>query len=177
MQNLAGHEEADSYIKDELTRAGITVVQNSAKSGEVVTQYKGELNTKYGKFSFKRAWYFWIVDGPVPQDIAERLYEHPEGKKNVRVGGHYGCPHPTEYGAERFDQETGKKVISIEEYTKFIEWFRQMGDKASISDLEQKYVIKEDEKSCPYRVHSYHIDSQAGLLLFVLMLTDQLKGE
>lgn len=92
LPNLAGSREADLYVKAELKMAGIKKIPYKSK-GEVPTKYAGTL----GKFKFWRAWRYWVVEGPVPLDIAIKMYDDPEGQKSVRVAGHCGCPHPTEW--------------------------------------------------------------------------------
>jgi hypothetical protein len=92
LPNLAGNEEADLYVEAELTEAKIHKVKHIPE-GEVPTNFAGEL----GNFKFWRAWHYWVVNGPVPMDIAIKMYEDPEGSKSVRVAGHCGCPHPKEW--------------------------------------------------------------------------------
>jgi len=87
--NLAGRHECDIYIKTELQLAGINIIEENHQ-GEVPYHFSGKLND----FTFHRAWYYWIIQGNTPLDIAEQLYINPEGQKNVRVAGHCGRPAP-----------------------------------------------------------------------------------
>ena len=73
MRNLAGNEECDQYIERELTRAGIEVVRGERMDTEVPASITGKL----GDFTFKRAWYYWMVGGNVPLTVAEELYDDP----------------------------------------------------------------------------------------------------
>ena len=91
-RNLAGEEFADHWIRAELFLAGIGI-HSCAKMGEVPATLCGQ----FGKFKFRRAWTYWVVDGPVPLNIAKELYSDPVGKKYVRVMGHCGCPDPIEW--------------------------------------------------------------------------------
>jgi len=118
MKNLAGVEECDRDIRSELTRACIDIEEVPKGNSEVPYTLEGRL----GALTFHRAWYYWVVNGPVSLKIAQELYAHPEGKANVRVAGHCGCPAPQ---------------------TPWIEDIDGVG-----------YVT------------TYHIDTQAGLLLF-----------
>jgi hypothetical protein len=93
MPNLAGRHECDEYIKAELLMADIPGVLEPHEYSEVPYSYIGYLNG----FNFRRAWTYWVVSGPVPLDIAKKLYEDPEGKQSVRVAGHCGCPPPEEW--------------------------------------------------------------------------------
>jgi hypothetical protein len=93
MINLAGHELADVYCELELRRAGIDVLIGEDAKGEVRTRVTGKL----GPFTFRRAWYYWIVEGPMPMPVAVQLYLDPVGVQDVRVEGHCVCPDPREY--------------------------------------------------------------------------------
>ena len=112
MRNLAGVEEADQYIQEELLLAGIDIVKAEAHREEVPYTLEGKL----GPWTFTRAQYYWRVNAPdgegLPLDFAVELHtrEYPiKGEKQpktygnaVRVSGHCGCPHP-EYGVRHFD--------------------------------------------------------------------------
>lgn len=93
--NLAGvdEEKADEQCAAELGAAGIEVVRLPFESkGEVKTNVLGDLSP----WGFRRAWYYWVAEGPgIPPDIAEEL--HAEHGKAVRVDGHCMCPSPTEW--------------------------------------------------------------------------------
>lgn len=47
---------------------------------------------QHGTFSFvfMRAWYYWVVMGSVPLEVAQEMYANPIGKKDVRIAGHAG---------------------------------------------------------------------------------------
>lgn len=32
-----------------------------------------------------------------PLNVAIEMYENPNGRKDIRVAGHCGCPHPSEW--------------------------------------------------------------------------------
>lgn len=96
MRNLAGNADCDRYIERELTRARIEVVRGERMDTEVPASITG----KFGDFTFKRAWYYWMVDGNVPLTVAEELYDDPVGKEDVRVRGHSGCPPPEEWTSQ-----------------------------------------------------------------------------
>lgn len=127
MKNLAGVKGCDEIIRDELAEAGIVALLlpgEDVSKHEVPWQVMGVLGaqsfmaeiTKYpesssvrkmmkaefvdsevASFRFKRAWYYWMVGGYVPLNVALELYENPVGKKDIRVDGHAGCPSPNEY--------------------------------------------------------------------------------
>jgi len=100
MQNLAGNRECDDIIKTELDAAEIPVVVNEQgrNGGEVSYLLIGRL----GPFEFRRAWYYWMVEGPVPLKVAQEMYAHKNGCRDVRVSGHCGCPPPEEWATGGF---------------------------------------------------------------------------
>ncbi len=94
MINLAGDSDCDAQIIRELREAGIEMaILPAPVNREVSYSVVGRL----GDFHFKRAWYYWVVNGPVPLDVALELYSHPIGRKDVRVTGHCGCPPPEDW--------------------------------------------------------------------------------
>lgn len=90
MINLAGDENCDKVIKNELILAKIELVKDVTSKGEVPYTIEGKL----GEFRFKRYWYYWVVTGPMPIEIANELYKDPVGKQDIRAGGHCGCVPP-----------------------------------------------------------------------------------
>lgn len=93
MQNLAGRDDADKFIRRELERARVPVEETQRHTGEVSYSLIGRL----GNFVFIRAWYYWVVKGPMPIELAEELYADPVGQTDIRVAGHAGCPPPEEW--------------------------------------------------------------------------------
>ncbi len=96
LPNYAGRSDADQALRDELQLAGITIehlpeyMRN--RNGEVKTTVIGSLHG----WGFKRAWRYWMCDGPgIPLDAAMKL--HADYGKEVRVAGHCGCPSPLEW--------------------------------------------------------------------------------
>jgi hypothetical protein len=173
MVNLAGVKACDYTIKDELERAEIEIVSCEPENTEVPYTIIGILKTIYGDFKFKRAWKYWIVFGKVPLDIAKKIFSHPEGKKYIRIFGDCGCIDPMKYQLRYFDRD-GRELISQK---------TMMNIKKSklaseyINSLIEKgiYKVVEDEKEGISYITSYHIDTQAGLLLFSQMITNKLK--
>lgn len=99
MKNLAGNSGCDPHIVAELQAAGIDLVHHTSPlKQEVPASVTGRL-TKNGKpvFEFTRAWYYWVVGGRVPLDVARELYANPIGATDVRVVGHCGCPPPEDW--------------------------------------------------------------------------------
>ena len=166
MINLAGNKDCDRIIKDELERACIPISFEFAPlNSEVHYSKVGYLAN--GKIKFTRAWTYWVVEGKIPAEIAWKIYNHPEGKKTVRIGGHCGCPSPAEYGLTWFDSKTGQIIVSQEEYAK-------------IQNICQKYEEKVVNNYTPdigqpktQYATLYHIDEQAGLLLFSMLINGE----
>lgn len=95
MENYAGTDDKDMEIATELREAGITVHDFEwfrRSNREVKTSIFGELHG----WSFKRAWVYWVAEGPgIPPEYANKIHEtHGE---EVRVDGHCGCPSPLEW--------------------------------------------------------------------------------
>lgn len=179
MINLAGNKDCDKYIIDELKRAEINVVRCCLAESEVRYTIKGSiLNKKNEKISFRRAWTYWVATGIIDLEIAKKIYEHPEGKQTVRVGGDCTCKNPEGFYGIKYIDENRIELFPQEQY-----------DKYSNNDSNDKYVIQmlddaiakgriklaEDITVGRPIIDCYHIDSQAGLLLFSLIIRDKLK--
>ncbi|KKM02273.1 hypothetical protein LCGC14_1786030, partial [marine sediment metagenome] len=108
MRNLAGVEDCDVTIREELEKAGIDIysIGEPGRSEVPYTLYGGlggklldeegqafmdrhgvavDTIKKFVSFTFERAWYYWVVSGYVPLNIAVEMYENPNGKKDIRV--------------------------------------------------------------------------------------------
>jgi hypothetical protein len=155
MKNLAGNEECDLIISEELRRCKIPAVQVEKSVGEVPYSLIGTL----GPIRFERAWYYWVVEGPVPLDVAIQLYEDPVGRTDIRVAGHCGCPPPESWA--QWYMSTGEIVLSLKEKTQ-IEGF------PIIAKDIGPVVFSDDPKSLGASafVESYHIDTEIGLRVF-----------
>ncbi len=95
MINLAGHPKADSIVHMELFVAGVPIFATDQPYGETRTRYEGRLIGAGGEtYVFRRAWYYWVVDGPVPLEIAEKIYAQEPYGRDARVDGDCGAPPP-----------------------------------------------------------------------------------
>jgi len=114
MKNLAGVQECDKDIRKELTEAGIRMVAVPKGNTEVPFSVIGQLSY----FTFRRAWYYWVVEGDVPLAVAQEMYATEVGKRDVRVVGHCGCPPPEEWAiggfvrAYHIDSQEGLKLFA-----------------------------------------------------------------
>jgi len=165
MRNLAGHPDATMHAREELILAGIEVV-SVVLQGEVQAAVEGRL----GPYTFRRAWYYWVMRGAVPLELAERMYQDPTGRRDVPVAGHCGCPPPAEWvtyltedGEKVFQGETGRRRATS-------------GILERVTDRWGEHLVAPTPASVPGVrpfVTSYHIDSQEGLNLFVRMVSAQ----
>lgn len=148
----------DRTLGLQLEALGIPIV-SIEPYGEVRAAIAGQL----GPFRIERRWaYFSVTGGLVPIEVAREMYADQIGRTDVRVCGHCGCPSPDEYGADMIAAD-GRSVISTVEYEKCL--------KISFIKPETlaKYVLETDPAAATAErfVDSYHIDSEAGLKVFV----------
>ena len=173
MQNVAGKTpiEADSQLSMELEGAGISVVRAPIPHPhpEVHTHVTGLL----GEIVFRRAWYYWCVDCWIPYAVALEMWNDPLGKKDVRVGGHCGCPSPLEYGTQWVNADTGKDILHTREKTQCEAVVNSRTD-GMLFEISKKILNENEFADAPSEaaklhgfVDSYHIDSYEGLKLFV----------
>jgi hypothetical protein len=157
MQNLAGREDCDIFIECELVRTGIQVVRGARNGHEVNASITGKL----GRFSFSRAWYYYIAVGDMPIGIARQLYADPVGQTDIRVSGHCGCPSPDDGRWAKWKMD-GKVVLPMSEKARGKEFLgsgvlkQSDMDKFSFSDSPASLGAKQ-------YVTLYHIDSELGL--------------
>ena len=178
MINLAGHKEADTHVSKELFIMGADLLEGEP-SGEVKTKYYGSILG--GNIILRRAWYYWIAEGPVPLDAALAIHEKKWGDE-VRVGGHCASPSPLEYGVTHIDSEGVTLRVDSELRHTSLERARS-GDFgpgvyeslcATYESIRYFGSKEELDKNTAYSyVDLYHIDSQVGLKLFVDECTKQ----
>ena len=165
MRNLAGVNNCDEYIKEELEKAGIPIIGKISK-GEVPYSIAGKL----GDWSFGRAWYYWAASVPehqgigLPLSVAKELHlkEYPFEEQKpryggliekygdvVRVSGHVGAPHPKEWAFPT------REVLDKESEKLEIDW-------GLIPFGELRKMCDEGKIVGDRFVDSYHIDTQEG---------------
>lgn len=99
MKNLAQDQGCDAHIAKELARSRIPAVSVEKTNTEVPYRIIGQL----GEFTFKRGWYYWVVKGAIPFEIAKELYADPVGKTDIRFNGHAAGPDPETIKSRRDD--------------------------------------------------------------------------
>lgn len=162
MINLAGRKDCDDIINNELHRCRIDAVHGEKSSGEVPHTITGKL----GAFTFRRAWYYWVVEGPMPVAKARELYADPCGREDIRVAGHAGCPEPEDPWLEYFAPD-GKRVIPTKERTEFERFANSPTDtlRAVAERGIAEFHFEDDRTKYPAFVMQYHVDSELGLRL------------
>lgn len=179
MKNLAGVEEADKTILEELYLAGIPSVKVEKEKTEVPYSYIG----KIGNWEFRRAWYYWVASVPdkqkgLPLKKALELHykKHPTDEEQIlgnliRSGGHCGCPPPDEYGAQPiYDETFVAECKSIRAKTISLKSMGLGEDETEYPDLnygEVSELCNEGKLKAERYVNCYHIDDQIGLNEFV----------
>ena len=169
MKNLAGVKDCDVYIREELTKARINVVPCELTHSEVPYRLIGKL----GEFEFWRAWYYWVVTGPMPLELAKELYEDPVGKVDIRVDGHCGCPPPEDPWLKYIDAD-GFKLVRESERKEFEEAFE--GRLPEILSTQKIRFSDDRARDGKAFVECYHIDTMAGLRLFADTIHNRLIG-
>ena len=161
MKNLAGVPECDDYIRVELEKARINIVPCELTRNKVPYRLTGQL----GSFKFWRAWYYWVVNGLLPIEIAKELYADPIGKSDIRVDGHCGCP-PPEDPWLKYVADDGVELVRESERADFERCFKKEGEVAKLMQ-EQNFRFSADRTTeGKAYVECYHIDTQEGLRLF-----------
>jgi len=163
MKNLAGNNEADKFIREELYLAGVPT-QPLDSDGEVPYTIIG----KVGNWTFKRYWYYWVVrvkqaDDGLPISVAQKLFDQPYPIDSeydnlgeiVRTMGGAGNQSPEDNGGTIPYPEFPKEFTSkdIVEATKFFKDFK-------------------DNWKGEHFIDCYHIDDQIGLNEFVKFIKE-----
>lgn len=165
MENLAGVKNCDPKIMRELLAAGIELVEHQNRvMGEVPTKYTGHLKLNGEvKFTFERAWYYWVVKGDVPLEVARELYyEVPFGKEDIRAAGHCGCPPPEEWAFPKDEvlYRLGIYKLPSKEHP--------YGESPTYGELAK--MCNSGQIQAPRFVDTYHIDTLYGLVRFATIL-------
>lgn len=162
MRNLAGHKQATAYAAQELQAAGIPIEPFDPERREVQSQVCGRL----GAFTFTRAWYYWVVEGPMPLEAAIALWDSSEVvRRDVRVAGHCACPHPAEWAC--WSAADGTPIQRDPDGSKEREWHglcERHPDDFSLDEI----VFAADPaqvEGARALIKNYHVDSQEGLNL------------
>jgi hypothetical protein len=147
MINLAGVEDCDKDIIQELTIAKIPYLRIGKRNNEVPSEYIGILNG----FVFVRAWYYWTVSGYMPLKYADELYIKYKDLQ-IRAGGHCGNVAPSEQVTSREHKKRCRDLFTSMPFKELVEW-----------EKTHPLKVEESDEKC---VDHYHIDTQLGLCRF-----------
>jgi hypothetical protein len=148
MRNLAGdHYNVDKYIPVELAHARIKpVFQSEPVQDEVPAHFTGKLCG----WTFVRAWYYWVAHGPaLPFKYAEPMHELIG--KEVRVGGHCGCPAPREYRTHPDNEGVTSYHVDTQEGLEILaavlrKWQEDIQKEKESVELAEKIKRKREEE-------------------------------
>ena len=174
MENLAGNKDADKFIKEELYLAGIPQVTIGLTRSEVPYTIIGKL----GKWTFTRAWYYWVASVENVKDgliLAKAIIlherKHPTDDKKkilgnvIRAGGDCSCPSPKTYVAQpAYDEELDKQLIALGYKKKRYEDLDVEGWELNYGEIGK--LCEEGKLTVDRYVDCYHIDDQVGLVEF-----------
>ncbi len=178
MINLAGEQNADKHILEELYLAGIEPVKTDQSKGEVPYTYIGRI----GKWKLKRLWYYWSAsvgekETGLSLNDAMKLHnmKHPTDNTviigdTVRAGGHAGGISPDDYVSQPVRSEL---VAELKELGLPIATMKSKGfgddDEKEYPDMNYGEIAKlsnEGKLKSKRYVDCYHIDDQIGLKEF-----------
>lgn len=177
MRNLAGNQDCDNIIREELRRCRIDAVDvpRDDKHSEVPYTVEGKL----GAFTFRRAWSYWVVKGLMPLHLARELYADPIGAEGVRVNGNCTCPAPIGHQVE-WILPNGRKALTMATKAE-CEGYVTIG--GSLKPISEKILAEHEFSDDPESLGAsgfidlYHVDSEAGLRLFADTIRNHLLGE
>lgn len=172
MINLAGVPDCDTTIATELHRARIDIVHHDSVAASEVTY---RITGKLGRFTFERAWRYWIVTGEVPLDVAVRLYEDPVGATDIRIAGHADCQ-PPESPWVRYIGKSGKRLRPLTckgaPANRPADLDAFMAKVYENYDSQTEHVDSPETEAVKAYVPYYHIDTEVGLRVFADAVRD-----
>lgn len=168
LQNLAGKSNADEVITDELYLAGVNKFDKVTKSdSDVPYTIVGRLDCGKVDFTFRRFWYYYVVDGFVPPDIAFLLQKSKYGKQ-IRPSG--DCS-PDDYSTYLKWYDASYKEINLPETKAEFEQYANETTYLGKRCIELLNTLEfREPRSKPgdsQFITTYHIDSLTGLKYFV----------
>ena len=154
MKNLAGVSTCDITIREELTEAGVEIIEIAKGNTEVPYTVIGKLNG----FLFQRGWYYWVVSGLMPLQYAKEMY-YKHKDLSIRVSGHCGNPPPEEWCQPKDYQEMCKPVVE-----------KYYSQEMTTEDCDA--ICNEIRKRGKQYITHYHIDTQEGLNEFARIVKE-----
>ncbi len=124
---------------------------------------------RLGVFDFTFRNYYTVVDGKLPLEIANELY-NDNFKGDIRSGGDCGCREPSTWACAYNGEII---VVTPKETANVKEGIAKGSDMMKSFAANPKYQLCESETeyaTYPRYVDTYHIDTELGLYIFVQTL-------
>jgi hypothetical protein len=157
----------------ELQDAGVPIVLLPPES--IIDGVDSRAGGELGGFTFRRTFsrYYWVVRGPMPLDLAERIYANPDGRYYVRAGGHGSARHPRDETTWRAPD--GRQIAIDPGGKQRAELATLIAQHPSLATAAAGYLwcnaLEEVEGALGF-VELYHVDTAGGLRL----LADTIKS-
>lgn len=160
MQNLASHPESTVLCAAELGAAGIPLDFLAEPYGEPRSRVGGILHG----FTFRRAWYYWVVIGMMPIEQARVLYADPVGLRAVRTAGFAGNDSPENH--VEWVSADGVDLVIDPDGEQQADWARWAEKSEHMRETMSKLrFVPEVPSDARGYITSYHVDSADGLRL------------
>lgn len=156
--------ECNKIVQEEMDAAEIETIQLGGRpENRIMATIMGKCNN----FIFIRSTYYWIVEGHLPLEDANFLFDNYHDLK-IRVRGNHEDVKPIEWAFPRnYDEDLRKYINSLK-------------DEHLNLSFREKLKVKHNElinNSDALFVTMYHIDTQEGLNLFVKYIKEHdIKG-
>lgn len=161
--------KVNNIIKQELDIANIDVVCNfnMIEHSEIPTHITGKLYN----FTFERYWKYWVVEGFIPLELAQEIYNTDIGKKYIRAGGH-GEGLPPETQTKLINAFNKRYIIDDDKFEKYCDDCKEAPN--VVKDIQEKFIKRSEcfEYDIKSYILSYHIDTQEALTSFSKILRD-----
>lgn len=184
MKNLAGHQDATQLALLELQSAGATVSECKPE-GKVEGEVKSRVMGHAGSFALTRAWVYWVAEGYMPIELAERLDTMPRKAEGSRYSGHGEAPImgdvvriDGDMGGKRIAEGfvsidvEGRKVVLDPKHEQRSRFAALAKGHDFIARAAANYVWVDTEEEAARLtvarfIETYHIDTEEGLAAFV----------
>jgi hypothetical protein len=164
MRKLTAEPDYDRAIAWELQQARIETIVVLMKCDEVPSRLRGRL----GPIAFWRDATYWVAQGPVPLHVAFDIYEHPLGRRQIRVEGNWDSPAPAMPWVAWYTPE-GARVYPVER----ADGYQHACDKwPHLLESSRPIVFHDAPEAIGATgyIDLYHIDSIDALQLFASIL-------
>lgn len=150
----------DRAIVRALGRAQMEVFRLDQPSGDPPSRLRGKL----GPIEIARGPSCWIADGPLPLAVASALYQHPIGRREIRIAGRADPPPPEAPWIVWYTAH-GERVYPVHLQARF----RMTCEHSpGLARMSPGAIFHDDPATIgatPY-IDLYQIDSEDGLQVF-----------